>query len=429
MTYNIFVVGMGDFNRKIIERIDDGRDYKFHRLLPEKFVHKPARYDIEEMIRVGKQELDEFDGEVHGIIGHWDFPVTSLLPVFREHCGLGGPALEDVLITENKYWVRVLSQEVIPNCTPEFQAVNPFDENALEDMRLTYPFWLKPTVSFSSQLSFFIENPEDFNNALETTRKQIGRFGEPFAKFMEIADLSEHSQDFPLEVDGYWCIAEKPIEGRQTTAEGYIKDGEGEVYGLVDSYRGGKLNSSFTRFQIPSTLPKPVKDRIERKCFKIINKIGLNNTPFNMETFYDEENDKLAFLEMNSRISQSHSPQFEHLAGMTHHKVAIDIALDEKPDFSIKDGKHGVSAKFMLRRYEDGEVLRTPTDEEVKEIEKKYPGTFIKIEVNEGDRLSDLTWQDPYSFILAAVYTGADNISELEKKYEAIEAELNFQFA
>lgn len=423
MKYNIFVIGLDNFHLSLLKNIDDGRDYTFHNLLPYNMIINPPKYDMDEIISLGKKELDDFKWDVHGIIGHWDFPTTSLLPVFRKYCGLDGPSLESVLITENKYWTRVRSNKCIPGCTPAFEAVNPFDINCTKEIGLPYPFWLKPVVSFSSQMAFYIKNAEQLKEAITQIKQGIGRFGEPFDKFLELADMPP---GIPVDVNGYYCIAEEPMVGKQCTAEGYVKDFKPDIYAIVDSFREGKFHSSFSRYQLPSNLPRAIKNRIRTKCIKIINETGLNNTTFNIEIFWDEEKDKLCFLEINSRLSKSHSPIFEDVAGMTQHKVAIDIELGYDPDFSIKNGKYSVAAKFMLRYHEDGIVKRIPTKKEIDELENKFPGTRILIEVQEGDILSELLGQDSYSYELAVIFMGGSNTEELLSNYERLKKELNF---
>ena len=111
---------------------------------------------------------------------------------------------------------------------------------------------------------------------------------------------------------------------------------------------------------------------------------------------------------------------------MTQHKVAIDIELGYEPDFSTKNGKYNVAAKFMLRRHKDGIVKRIPTKKEINELENKFPGTRILIEVQEGDVLSELLGQDSYSYELAVIFMGGYNTEELLNNYELLKKELKF---
>ena len=76
----------------------------------------------------------------------------------------------------------------------------------------------------------------------------------------------------------------------------------------------------------------------------------------------------------------------------------------------------------------DARIRRVPTTEEVRAIEKDYPGTHILPQVRPGMWLSDLPEQDSYSFALAYIYMGARNQSTLLKNYDRVLKKLDFRF-
>ena len=98
MKANIFVIGLDDFHRKILQTVRGSDRYRFHSLLIYDQVVHPAQYFIEELLEYGSRQLEDFDGNVDAIIGHWDFPTPLLLAVFRRQLGLGGPTLPNVLV-------------------------------------------------------------------------------------------------------------------------------------------------------------------------------------------------------------------------------------------------------------------------------------------------------------------------------------------
>lgn len=423
---NIFVIGMDDFGLDMVKTVRGSEGYRFHGLLDYDQVVNPAHYPIEEMIAAGKAQLDRFEGPVDAIIGHWDFPTTALMTIFREHCGLNvGPSLASVLIAEHKYWARLRERTTIPEHAPAFEAVNPFADDAAERIGLDYPYWLKPVIAFSSQLAFKICNREDLDEALAQQRASIGRFGEPFKAFLDMVELPG---DIPRAVDGYHAIAEAAISGELCTAEGYIRRGRPTVYGIVDSYREGKHGSSFSRYQLPSRVPAWVRERIVEYSDRVVPRLGLDDTPFNIEYFWDMDSDRIWLLEVNPRISRSHSPLFADITGASHHEVALDVALDTEPDFPRSGGCCAVAGKFMLRRHHDGRVTRAPSEQDLHELEASYPGTRIEVVVEEGQRLSELRGQDAYSYEVAVVFMGADDTQALLKQYEDLKAQLSLEF-
>lgn len=423
---NIFVIGLDDFNLHMLKSVRGSEHYRFHGLLDYNLVVNPDHYPILEMIDAGKAQLDEFDGRIDAIINHWDFPSSALLPIFRKYCGLPTPTLSSVLISEHKYWSRLREHVAIPEHVPPFEAVDPFDDNAVNSIGLDYPFWLKPVIAFSSQLAFKVRNRADLDEALAKLRRGIDRFGEPFGVLLDKLELPA---DIPLQIDGYHAIAETAINGDLCTAEGYTRRGETHVYGIIDSYREGWHGSSFSRYQLPATVPESIQQRIVEATQYVIPQLGLDETAFNIEYFWDAEIDRIWLLEVNTRISKSHSPLFLNVSGSSNHEVPVEISLGREPDYPRAEGCCAVSAKFMCRvHYLDARVTRVPSAEELHALEAAYPGTFIEIAVQKGQWLSELRGQDAYSYEVAAVYMGADTTDELLKNYDDLKMRLPLEY-
>lgn len=420
---NIFVIGLDAFHRRILQRIRGSEDYRFHGLLDYEQVVNPEHYPIDALIDQGMARLDGFSGRIDAIIGHWDFPTTALLPLFRQHCGLPGPSLAAILIAEHKYWSRLRERSCIPEHIPAFTAVDPFA--ATVGVGLPYPFWLKPVIAYSSHLAFRIGDRAELDQALTQIRAGIGRFGTAFAAFLERAELPP---DIPTAIDGYHCVAEQPIGGELCTAEGYVRDGRPHVYAVVDSYREGRHGSSFSRYQLPSRLPPPVQQRIAACTQRLIPALGLDTTPYNIEYFWDEARERLWLLEVNTRISKSHSPLFIDVTGASNHEVAVDIALGREPEFPRRQGRWPVAAKFMLRRHRDAVVTRVPSATELRELEQAFPGSFIELAVTAGQRLSTLPAQDAYSYEVATVFLGGTDSDDLLRRYQALIDRLPLEF-
>lgn len=74
-------------------------EYRFHGLLsvPEL---QSTEIDAAELIDKAQRQLDAFDGSIDAIVGYWDFPVSTMLPILRARYGLPGPSLESVLKCE-----------------------------------------------------------------------------------------------------------------------------------------------------------------------------------------------------------------------------------------------------------------------------------------------------------------------------------------
>lgn len=379
---------------------------------------------MERLLARAEQQLRDFPGRVDAVIAHWDFPVSTMLPIVLRRVGLPCASLESVLKCEHKYWARLEQQAAIPEFTPRFQAVDPFAENTFGLIELDFPFWLKPVKSFGSHLGFRITSEADFKHAIEITRKKIRRLGEPFNVILGHADLPEAIR----RVDGNHCIAEEIVPGKQCGLEGYVLNGRARIHGVVDCVKD-RPGLSFTRYELPSTWPREIRRRMIEAACRFLDHIGYDNQPFGIELFWNEETDEIKVLEVNTRISQSHSDQFIKVAGVSNHQVAIDVALGREPDFSLEDGPYRCAAKFLLRKYADAIVERIPTREEIDALKKRFPDSDIAIVVEEGMQLSQLHDQDSYSYEIANVFLGAQNQHELLEKYHVLARLLDFRFS
>lgn len=421
---NVFIVGLDELNRKILESLPDSDDYNFIQLLDLEKVKGADRYPIEKWAEQANTKLDLFDGPIDGIIGFWDFPVSGLVFLLATWYNQKFPTLDAVVRCEHKYLSRLEQKKAVPEHVPGFTAFNPFDSDPRGMIDMDYPFWVKPIKSWGSQLGFKVESDEDFDHAVEKIREGIGRFAEPFNWFLKHVDLPEEA----AHVDGHWCMAEEIIGGRQCTIAGYNYESDVITYGLIDSinYPG---TSCFQHYEYPSRLPKEAEERMAAISKRIMDHIGFRNSPFNIEYFFDRDTDEIHLLEINTRISQSHSDLFRKVDGVTNHSVLVDLAVGNEPRLPEKEseGSYAKAAKFHLRVFEDGEVTRVPTEEDIRKAKDEVPETEVLVQCEQGMRLSELHDQDSYSYRIGIVYVGGDNIDDLMERISRVVEILDFR--
>ncbi|NDY95111.1 D-alanine--D-alanine ligase [Wenzhouxiangella sp. C33] len=432
---NVFVMGLDPFNEELLETIDDQagseEKYCFHPLLDlsEIVDAEGGEYpSLDEVRERAKKRFTEVEGGPDAVMGYWDFPTSSFVPVVAHDAGLPAQPLEAVARCEHKYWSRLEQKKVLPDMVPEFQALNPFSEDPAAEVRINYPFWLKPVKSHSSFLGFYIDGPDALREHIPEIREKIGLFAKPFNEFLALLDQPEEV----AAVDGYHCIAEEIISsGFQATVEGYCWHGEVQVFGAIDSLRSGKHQSSFSRYQYPSKLPREIQARMIKAARTFMRHIEYDQGTFNIEFFWDHDDDSLMLLEVNSRISKSHSPLFFMVDGATNHKVVLDLALGREPDMPHRKGEHELSGKFMMRIFKDevadGVVRQVPDEDDIERVRERYPDAFVLPLVEEGTRLSDLKFQDSYSYEIAVVFLGADRQKQLLDRFDKVEEMLPFK--
>ncbi len=422
MKKNIFVIGLDDFNLRMIRSVKNAENYKIHGLLDINLLIDSGKYRLIDMLELADQKLRAFEGSIDAIVGYTDFPVSTIVPILCQRFNVPGPSLESVVKCEHKYWSRLEQKKVIPEHIPAFIKFDPFDDNPLEQIPFHFPFWIKPVKSTASQLGFRINSRSDFYRAIKMLRDHIGLF-RPFDQLLDMLRL-------PAEVAGVnssHCVAEQIISGQQCTLEGYVYKGRVHSYGIIDSIREPN-RTSFARYQYPSRLPKNVQDEMAGISKKVMHQVGFDNSAFNLEFFWNRKANKIWFLEINTRIPQSHSDLFQKVDGVSNHQVMIDVALGRDPWFPRRQGHFPVAAKFFLREYRDKFITHIPTREDLERLRRKIPGTLVDLQGKAGMKLSQIPEQDSYSYATAFIYLGAQNQRELLEKFRQCRHLLKFQF-
>ncbi|MDZ7673785.1 MAG: ATP-grasp domain-containing protein [Acidimicrobiales bacterium] len=419
---NVFVLGLDDFNRQKLEHLGAGTDLRFHGVLDPHTILEGTDFPIEELLDDATREIRDAGTTVDAIIGYVDFPVSTMLPLLAERFGLPAVSLESVLMCEHKYWSRVVQAEIVPDHIPSFETFDPFDDDSIAAIGLAYPYWIKPLKSAGSFLGFRISAPEQLDHAVQVIRDNIRIFSDPFERVLERAELP----DAVAAVRSDACLAESLIGGHQCTLEGSVQDGQVSFHGTIDSIRAPN-QSSFLRYEYPSNLPAEVQQRMQDITSRLLGHIDFDDSPFNVEFFWDDHTDQLWLLEVNPRIAQHHSDLFEKVDGVSNHRVAVDIALGRPVDFPHGAGPFEFAACCWLRASEDGLVIRTPSHEEITALAAEIPGLSVDVHLAPGTRLSELTHQDSYSYVLGLFYVGAQSRDELAELDQRCRDELSFE--
>jgi len=420
---HLAVIGLSDRQRDWLQRIGDEHGFQVHPILPYAKVRRAKRFHLEELLTVARARLDA--QPVDGLTTLWDFPSSCLAAILAEEAGLPTPGLRAVVGFEHKYWSRLTQQRVAPRHTPSFAVVDPFDDAVLDgDPPLPFPFWLKPVKSYAGHLGFRVRSQDELHEAIMVLRGAIHRLGVPFQHTLD------HLDDLPEQiaaVGGSGAIAEAPMDGEQCTLEGYVHEGEVQVYGIFDIHRA-QDRSTFTHYTYPSRMSEAARQRMCRIATDLVTEVGYDNAAFNIEFFVDEDEDRTWILEVNPRISQEHSYLMDWVDDATNLQVMAQTALDEEPTLQPRDGPCRMAAKFFLRRTEDAVVTAVPDEDRIAAIEQRHGFCVVEVLVDRGDRLSQLEDQEPYSYLLAYVYLGGDGEQQLHRRYRQVVDELGLRF-
>ncbi|MBF6454540.1 hypothetical protein IU432_13985 [Nocardia cyriacigeorgica] len=421
---NVFVPGLTCGQRADLETVEVPGGLRVHGLLDYDALVSAEEFDFDELLRRARDELAAFDGPIDAIIAHWDFPTSVLVPILAAEYHLPSPSLDSVIGCEHKLWSRMLQRASVPECVPGFAAFDPFDAYALDTIDLAFPFWVKPIKAHSSQLGFEIADAQQFADATAEIRDAIARIADPFDQVLERVRVPEEARA----VGGRTCLAEQVVSGIQAAPEGSMFQGEYHVHGVFDM-RKDEAGHSFVHLDYPArTVPVEVQQQMIDVTERYLRHIGFDNGCFNSEFMWEPETAQLWLIEINTRISQSHSDLFVKVDGTSNHSVAIDVALGRRPQMPSRQGDFAVAAQCLIPRYDDGVVTRVPAESEIAALRRRFPATVVHIDVNVGDRLSELPNQDAYRYRLATLYIGANDHAELEQRYQDCLEALRFEF-
>lgn len=415
----IFIIGSDAFNLEKLNRLPDAGSYEFQSALTFEEMRDTENRSVEELVELCISRIDEH-GRIDGVASYYDFPGTILTAIVAGKYNLPGPTLESVIKCENKYWSRLEQQKVIQEHIPEFKAFDPFDDTVFEQLNMITPFWIKPIKSFRSFLAYRINGEAQFYENMQEVKAHVEELSRPFNALMERSGMPD---EFATMKET--CIAESLLSGHQCTLEGYVHNGQVISYGIVDSVREDE-RSSFARYEYPSVLPQEIQFRMADVTRRAITQIGLDNSPFNVEFFYNPTTKEVYLLEINPRISQAHTDMFEKVHGISHHAIMVNLALGRKPDTLHYNGTFNRAANFMLRTFESGTVRHAPTQNEINILKKFIPGLEMKLHVKKGMHLGELRGQDSYSYELANIYLGGRDQRELVDRYQQCVEGLTF---
>ncbi|MEU0303810.1 ATP-grasp domain-containing protein [Streptomyces sp. NPDC006175] len=418
---NIFVVGLDDANLPMLEAVPNADSYRFHRLLTvgelqEGEVSVPALMDRARAV------LDAHDGSIDAIVGYWDFPVSTLVPMLGKEYGVRTTSLESVVKCEHKYWSRLEQQKVI-DAYPRFGRVDLEADDPKPPEGVNFPMWLKPALAYSSELAYGVSDMEEFRTAVDRIRAGIGRVGRPFDSVLDLLDLPPEMEG----VGGQVCLAEESMTGIQVAVEGYVHQGRATVYGVLDSINY-PASPCFLRHQYPSMLPAPVIHKLHEVSERTMEQIGMESATFSIEYFYDPKTQDISLLEINPRHSQSHAELFDYVDGAPNHHRMISLALGRDPSLPGGLGPYAMAAKWYYRWFGDGKVHEVPTPERIAAIEREIPGVRIDVVPDEGQKLSTVSQQDSYSYEVAHIFTGGDDEEDLRGKFDRCVAALGLTF-
>lgn len=340
---------------------------------------------------------------IDGIVCRNDVGIL-LLAHICVRTGLKGPDEKSVLLASNKFLMRKhLGRE---GETARFLDLT----TVMEDEY--FPFFVKAPYSAFGLFAKPIHDREDLKNYFENYWEKIKEHNK------NMFALVQHNN---AHVDYYESIlnmvSAEPlrIKKKQLTVEGYVQNGASTCYAIVDSHVDDS-SGAFESFTMPSIVSDSLGQRLYHEAARIISSLGLDNSCFNIEFWYDSDG-SIDLIEVNSRMSYSFKRLYQKALGIDPMQIALDIALGK--EVSIPQPKAGNGRVY----YGLFNIRAQRVDEAGKLFcftkARKSPGVHIR-----STQRRRLTPHGHYGDIFADVLVEGSSIEELRKKAWVISTSL-----
>lgn len=364
---------------------------------------------------------------LHGVASSSDYPGAIVAAELAGRLGLPGARPEALIRAGHKWYSRLAQRRAVPEATPRFALLDPARPDDAADAvaaaAIDFPCWVKPVKGAFSVRSRRVASADDL--AAFLAEPATARF---LDTWVPLFDQLLHGLT-ALEVDGRRFLAEELLCGRQATVEGCVQRGAVSIFGVVDSLVDAPTGS-FTRFEYPSALPPAVQARMEDVAARAASGLGLDDTLFNVELFWDESRDRVTIIEVNPRMAGQFADLYLKVDGASSYEHLLAVAAGEPVRLPPRGGgRFAVAASVPLRVFEPVRVLAAPGPRELDALRAAHPDVLVWAEARAGQSLTDFTsFQDGSSHRYAVVNLGGASRADLVREQAEVERRLGFQF-
>jgi biotin carboxylase len=372
-------------------------------------------------------------GRIDGVLASCDYPGAAAAALLAERLGLPGAPPRAVLRAAHKYQAREVAREVVPEATPRFELIDPEAEPRAP--ALGFPCFVKPVKGLFSLWARRIDSLAQLEQLLASPalREFLGQWPVMFerllAPYTEFEAAEFEAAEFEaaeLAAGARALLAEELLRGTLVTVEGFRRGDLLEILGVTDSSVDPRTGS-FTRFDFPSLLPPAVQARMAQIARRLIPALGLDQTFFNIEMFWDPAADRISIVEVNPRMVGQFADLYARALGASSYPDALRLATGAQPrERPLRPT--GCAASVPLRTFEPVRVRRAPDAERLRALERDFPGQpLLWSECRTGEELRDFDSEDGASLRYAIANLGAGDRAQLDARVAQLVDALGFE--
>ena len=332
--------------------------------------------------------------------------------------GLPHTPVRAILEIQHKFYARRAFARIAPEANPAFGLLRR-DYAAPADVPLPFPFYVKPAKAAFSVLARRVDSFAELRRHTRfgwVERAIIDRLVRPFEQVMRAhSDFAEHP---------FSMVCEGLLPGRQVTVNGFAREGEVTMLGVVDSimYPG---TDQFQRFQYPSTLGAREQSRVEAVAAKLVRGIGFRHGMFNIEMRLDPLEGTPRVIEMNPRAAGQFYDLFERVDGYNLFEALLDLEGGREPVVRHREGRDRHAASFVLRDLSGAGLSHWPSRAEIASLRAaNADGHLMLYPKRGGDLRREIKWLGSYRYGVFNV--GAASVDELFARFRRLCRQIAF---
>lgn len=330
-----------------------------------------------------------------------------------------GTPVNAVLACQHKFLARQLMAQACPDANVAFQPLEAQYGGAIPG-GLEYPLFIKPVKAAFSVLARRMASHAELHAHTRFGPWEqwiIRRLVEPFERILQ--------QRLPQAGSAHRLLIEECLHAPQYNFDGYVFKNRLHPIGFTDAlmYPG---THAFMRFQTPSCLPEKGRARALDAAQRFLEAAGFSHGLFNMEFVYDEEHDRLAIIEFNSRFASQFGDLYLRVGGINAHAIALALANGKDPAALPKAAPSAaVAASFVYRAFPGDTMPVMPGRRRIAAFEARFPEALLFHFAKGRSHIArDFKWLGSYRY--GIMHLAAASTQELHEKHEEASALLGW---
>jgi len=336
-----------------------------------------------------------------------------------EAAGLPGASPEAIAACQHKLHARHVLQQVCPEATPDFGAIDAAYGSPIPD-GLPYPCFVKPVKAAFSVLASRVDSQAELTAHTRFGRRElwvIRHLVEPFERIAR--------QRLPGAGTAHRLLWEAPVAAAQYNLDGWVQGGELQVLGVVDAvmYPG---TQAFMRFELPSRLPAAAAAQAAQVARRFLAAVGFSHGFFNMEFFHDARTGRLSVIEFNPRLASQFGDLYRRVTGRDPHAMALALAMGEDPTgLALPAPTAGAAASFVYRALAPEAVPAMPTPAQLQALKQGFPDALLFVMPKTGHALErDFKWLGSHRY--GILHLGGRDADDLRRRCDRASALLGW---